>query len=63
MKRLFEKWYVLFMLLRIAHHNKVRMKFERKYDDVFYGYGQDLEHITLENVMKEVINSIREPRN
>ena len=34
MKRLFEKWYVLFMLLRIAHHNKVRMKFERKYDDV-----------------------------
>lgn len=35
MKRLFEKWYVLFMLLRIAHHNKVRMKFERKYDDVF----------------------------
>ena len=30
MKRLFEKWYVLFMLLRIAHHNKVRMKFERK---------------------------------
>lgn len=48
MKRLFEKWYVLFMLLRIAHHNKVRMKFEKKYDDVFYGYGQDLEHITLE---------------
>ena len=51
MKRLFEKWYVLFMLLRIAHHNKVRMKFEKKYDDVFYGYGQDLEHITLEKHM------------
>lgn len=48
MKKLFEKWYVLFMLLRIAHHNKVRMKFARKYDDVFYDYGQDLEHITLE---------------
>lgn len=48
MKKLFEKWYVLFMLLRIAHHNKVRMNFEEKYDDVFGGYGQDLEHITLE---------------
>lgn len=42
MKRLFEKWYVLFMLLRIAHHNKVRMNFCEKYNYVFYDYGQDL---------------------
>lgn len=48
MKRILEKWYVLFMLLRIANNNKIRMKFEEKYDDVFDGCGQDLEHITLE---------------
>lgn len=28
----FEKWYVLFTLLRIARHNKFRMKFEKKYE-------------------------------
>jgi hypothetical protein len=44
----FEKWYVLFMLLRIARHNKLRMKFENKYEDVFDGYGQSLEYMTLE---------------
>ena len=44
----FEKWYVLFMLLRIARHNKLRMKFEKKYEDVFDGYGQSLEYMTLE---------------
>lgn len=48
MKNLLEKWYVLFMLMRIAHHNKIRMKFEEKYDDVFGDFGEDLEHMTLE---------------
>lgn len=48
MKRFFEKWYVLFMLMRIAHHNKIRMKFEKKYDDVFDGYGESIEYMTLE---------------
>lgn len=45
MKELFEKWYVLFMLMRIARHNKIRRKFEKKYDDVFDGYGESLEYI------------------
>jgi len=48
MKRFFEKWYVLFMLMRIARHNKMRMKFEQKYDDVFDDYGETLEYMTLE---------------
>ena len=48
MKRWFEKWYVLFMLIRISRHNKMRMKFEKKYDDVFDGYGENLEYMTLE---------------
>lgn len=48
MKRFFEKWYVLLTLMRIAHHNKIRMKFEKKYDDVFNDYGESLEYITLE---------------
>lgn len=47
MKRFFEKWYVLFMLMRIARHNKKRMNFEKKYDDVFDGYGESLEYMTL----------------
>lgn len=47
MKRFFEKWYVLFMLMRIAHHNKIRIKFMKKYDDVFGDYGENLESITL----------------
>lgn len=48
MKRFFEKWYVLFMLMRIARHNKIRMKFEEKYDDVFKFYeGELLEYMTL----------------
>lgn len=59
----FEKWYVLFMLLRIARHNKLRMKFENKYEDVFDGYGQSLEYMTLENVMKEIIGSTRNQKN
>jgi len=45
MKRFFEKWYVLFMLIRIARHNKIRQKFEQKYDDVFDGYGESLEYM------------------
>lgn len=48
MKRFFEKWYVLFMLMRIAKHNKMRLKFEKKYEDVFDGYGQDIPFMTLE---------------
>jgi len=48
MKKIFEKWYVLFMLLRIARHNKIRMKFEKKYDNPFGGYGESLEDMTLE---------------
>lgn len=47
MKRLAEKWYVLFMLMRIARHNKIRQKFEEKYDDVFNGYGQILEYMVF----------------
>jgi hypothetical protein len=45
MKRFIEKWYVLFMLMRIARHNKIRQKFEEKYDDVFDGYGECLEYM------------------
>lgn len=48
MKAWFEKWYVLFMMMRISRHNKMRIKFDEKYDDVFDGYGEDLEHMTLE---------------
>lgn len=48
MKKFFEKWYVLFMLLRIARHNKIRRKFEKMYDDVFEDYGEALEYMTLE---------------
>ena len=48
MKKIFEKWYVLFMLLRIARHNKIRMKFEKKYDNPFGDYGESLEDMTLE---------------
>lgn len=35
------------MLMRIARHNRIRMKFEKKYDDYVDGYGQDIEHMTL----------------
>ena len=35
MKAWFEKWYVLFMMMRISRHNKMRIKFAEKYDDVF----------------------------
>lgn len=42
MKSFLEKWYVLFMFMRIARHNKIRRKFEKKYDDVFDGYGENL---------------------
>lgn len=45
MRRFFEKWYVLFMLMRIARHNKIRRKFEEKYDNVFEDYGQQLEYM------------------
>lgn len=48
MRRFFEKCYVLFMMIRIARHNKMRMEFEKKYDDVFDGYGEALEYMTLE---------------
>lgn len=48
MKKFFEKWYVLFMLLRIARHNKIRRKFEKMYDDVFENYGEALEYMALE---------------
>lgn len=48
MIRFLEKWYVLFMLIKIARHNKMRMKFEKKYKDFFEDYGQDIEYITLE---------------
>ncbi len=41
-----EKWYVLFMM-RIARHNKMRMKFEEKYDDIFDDYGQEITYMTL----------------
>lgn len=44
MERFVEKWYVLFMLMRIARHNKIRQKFENKYD-VFDGYGESLEYM------------------
>lgn len=47
MKNLFEKCYVLFMLMRIARHNEIRRKFEKKYDDVFDGYGESLEYMTF----------------
>lgn len=47
MKKFFEKWYVLFMLMRIARHNRIRMKFEKKYDDVFDDYGENLEYVEL----------------
>lgn len=42
MKAWIEKIYVLFMLMRIARHNKIRMKFEKKYEEVFDDYGQDV---------------------
>jgi hypothetical protein len=45
MKRFFEKWYVLFMLMKIARYNKIRQKFENKYDEYVDGYGQRLEYI------------------
>ena len=45
MKEFFEKWYVLFMLMRIARHNTIRKKFEEKYDDVFGDYGEELAYI------------------
>lgn len=47
MKKFFEKWYVLFMLLRIARHNKIRRKFEKMYDDVFEDYGEALEYKSI----------------
>lgn len=47
MPRLLEKWYVLFMLIRIARHNRMRMKFMERYD-VFDDYGQNIEYMTLE---------------
>ena len=48
MRRFFEKWYVLFMMIRIAKHNSMRKKFIEKYEDVFEAAGEDLEHMTLE---------------
>ena len=47
MKRKLEQIYVMFMLLRIAHHNKIREKFEEKYEDVFISSGEALEHMRL----------------
>lgn len=50
MKRYFEKWYVLFMLMRIARHNRIREKFENKYDDYFGSSsdsGEFLESLKL----------------
>lgn len=53
MRQLLEKWYVLFMMMRIARHNKIRIKFEKKYDDVFGDYGQSLEYATLEKCFED----------
>lgn len=53
MKQFIEKWYVLFMLMRIARHNQMRMRFAEKYSDVFYDYGQNLESMTLEKYHEE----------
>lgn len=53
MKAFIEKWYVLFMLMRIARHNKLRMKFEKKYDDVFDSYGESIEYMTLEKAYED----------
>lgn len=48
MVRFLEKWYVLFMLMRIAWHNEMRMAFEEKYKEFFGDYGQDMEYIVFE---------------
>ncbi|MGO5053628.1 hypothetical protein ACTQ6A_14170 [Lachnospiraceae bacterium LCP25S3_G4] len=48
MKGIFEKWYVLFMMMRIARHNKMRIKLEKKYNYYFDGSGQDTCSMTLE---------------
>ncbi len=47
MKAFIEKWYVLFMMMRIARHNKIRRKFEKKYNDVFDDYGESLEYMSF----------------
>lgn len=47
MKEFFEKWYVLFMMMKIARHNKIREKFKKKYSDVFEDYGDYLEGMAL----------------
>lgn len=48
MKKFIKKWYVLFMMMRIARHNRIRQKFEEKYDDVFDGCGELLEYMRFE---------------
>lgn len=48
MKEWIKKWYVLFVMMRISIHNKERIKFEKKYEDVFYRYGQDTTCMTIE---------------
>lgn len=45
MKAFLEKWYVLFMMMRIARHNKIREKFKKKYAEVFEDYGDDLAYM------------------
>lgn len=53
MKEKIRQWYMLFMLMRIARHNRIRMRFEEKYPDVFAENGESLECMFFEQCYEE----------